>query len=181
MHGLKEEGEEKRNLITGIRGVGGRKTEEKEGKDKSEEIPDSHPQPGPWSRSEEVDRFCTRVFKKSNHNKVDLASFEPLGSPCLSLRPVLLPHQTVSALQGFHLPCPAFPWSVNTSEAASQSSPCVHPDSISAGREGWEGQTLPMQSSHWTGQQTASQEFALPSPPPQLRWRGSSCHHSLCW
>lgn len=168
-------------MITGIRGVGGRKTEEKEGKDKSEEIPDSHPQPGPWSRSEEVDRFCTRVFKKSNHNKVDLASFEPLGSPCLSLRPVLLPHQTVSALQGFHLPCPAFPWSVNTSEAASQSSPCVHPDSISAGREGWEGQTLPMQSSHWTGQQTASQEFALPSPPPQLRWRGSSCHHSLCW
>lgn len=81
MHGLKEEGEEKRKLITGIRGVGLRKTEEKEGKDKSEENPDSRPQPGPWtwSRSEEVDRFCTRVFKKSNHNKVDLASFEPLG------------------------------------------------------------------------------------------------------
>lgn len=64
MHGLKEEGEEKRKLITGIRRVRGRKTEEKEGKDKSEENPDSRPQPGPWSRSEEVDRFCTRVFKK---------------------------------------------------------------------------------------------------------------------
>lgn len=48
MHGLKEEGEEKRNLITGIRGVGGRKTEEKEGKDKSEETqtPTRSPAPG---------------------------------------------------------------------------------------------------------------------------------------
>lgn len=40
------------------------------------------------------------------------------------------------------------------------------------GRERWEEQTLPRQSSHWTGQQTESQEFSHPLPPTPTQVEG---------
>lgn len=178
-------------MITGIKGLGGEKKMRKSKgrtslrKTQWPKIPGSHPQPSPWSRSEELDRFCTRVFKKSNHNKVDLASFKPLGSR-LSLRPVL-PLRQFQLSKAFTCPGVAFPWSVNTkSEAASQSGPCVHPDSIvecRAPRAERDRRGRPCPGSPHIGQGNRRIPRVLPpfSPPPQLRWRGSSCHQSLCW
>lgn len=71
-----------------------------------------------------------------------------------------------------------FPWSVNTKLVRLLHS-LAHvsiqtPSGVlgSQGREGWEGQTLPRQSSHWTGHQPASQGLTLPFPPTPTQVEG---------
>ena len=99
-------GKEKRErkLVTDLR-ESRRKGKQRESKrgDKSGEvqwpkIPVSHPQPSPWS--EELDQFCTRVLKKSNHNKAGLASLLSLPDyqMSVSLWPVVSLHQTLLGL-----------------------------------------------------------------------------------
>lgn len=119
------------------------------------QIPVSHPQPSPWS--EELDQFCTRVFKKSNHNKAGLASLsasqitERLSHwPVLSLhhrhcfgslKPPLMSQSGVSR---------EFKHEVRVRLLQSLAHVSIQtPYGVqgSQDREGREGQTLPRQSS----------------------------------
>lgn len=152
-------------------------------------IPVSHPQPSPWS--EELDQFCTRVFKNQITTKLAWLLFEPPGLPSVfrSLWPVLSPPDNVSALPGLRF-----------MSQSGVSGECEHEVRVrllqnlahvsiqtpygvqgSQGREGWEGQTLPRQSSPLARAPDGIPRAHPPFPPPQLRWRGSSCHQSLCW
>lgn len=139
--------------------------------------PSPHPQPSPWSRSEELDPFCIRVFKKSNHNKVELASFEPLGCVCLSGQSCLFTRQCC-LLQAFSCRNLAFPRSVNTeSEAASVWPMCpsgLRMRSVRLqGRRGGRGRLCP--GSPHIGQgnnRRLSQELSLPFPSTPTQVEG---------
>lgn len=97
-------------------------------------IPVSHPQPSPCGGSEELDQFCTRVFKKSDHNKADLACLRASRAtvcPCLTLASpssppdagLVLPDLSLSQ-SGVSMECER-----QLSEAAPNSGLCVHPHS----------------------------------------------------
>jgi hypothetical protein len=64
MHGLKERKGKKRKLVTGMGEPREKKLKEgrtRLGKIQWPKVPVSHPQPSPWSKSDELYQFYTRV------------------------------------------------------------------------------------------------------------------------